>query len=39
MKIAVKIRAFFEKMAWVYLGRNFVILRSFFEREERDLEI
>jgi hypothetical protein len=37
MKITVKIWAFFEKMA--HLRRNFAILRSFFEREEQDLEI
>jgi hypothetical protein len=39
MKITVKIWVFFEKMARVYLRRDFAILRFFFEREEQDLEI
>jgi hypothetical protein len=39
IKITVKIRAFFEKMARGHLRRNFATLRSFFEREEQDLEI
>jgi hypothetical protein len=39
MKIAVKIWAFFEKMAGVHLRRNFAILRFFFEREKQILEI
>jgi hypothetical protein len=40
MKITVKIRAFFEKMAGgIHLRRNFATLRSFFEREEQDLKI
>jgi hypothetical protein len=30
IKIAIKIRAFFEKMAGVHLKRNFATLRSFF---------
>jgi hypothetical protein len=39
IKITVKIRVFFEKMAGYYLRRNFATLRSFFKREEQDLEI
>jgi hypothetical protein len=39
MKITVKIRAFFEKMARVHLRRNFAILSFCFGREEQDLEI
>jgi hypothetical protein len=39
MKISVKIRAFFEKMAGLHLRRNFAILRSFFEREKQISEI
>jgi hypothetical protein len=39
MKITVKIRAFFEKMAGVHLRRNFAILRFFFESEKQVSEI
>jgi hypothetical protein len=39
MKITVKIRVFFEKMAGGTPETNFATLRSFFEREKQDLEI
>jgi hypothetical protein len=39
MKIIVKIRVFFEKMAGVHLRQNFAILRFFFEEEKQVLEI
>jgi hypothetical protein len=39
MKITVKIRAFFEKMARSTPETNFAILRSFFQREQQVLEI
>jgi hypothetical protein len=39
MKITVKIRAFFEKMARRTPERNFATLRSFFVREEQDSKI
>jgi hypothetical protein len=39
IKITVKIRAFFEKIAWGTPETKFCNFKIFFKREEQDLEI